>query len=215
MRRLSKYAAILVLIAYSHWAVAEEEAQAPDESVTRLIGLLQGINNLATPISQTVVSSDGDVLQQVKGSLTVARPGKFRIVTEDPLPQVLVSDGSKLWNYDPDLEQLIISRLNQDIGEVPILILSGDEDQISRQFNVEHFETEDTVEFVLIPLEQTSLFSRIRLSFVAAVPQKITIIDGFQQQTDISFDQVEMNQPLQADVFSFTAPEGADVVDDT
>ena len=45
------------------------------------------------------------------GRLWVSKPNHFRIETNSPWQQILISDGATFWNYDIDLEQLTIADL--------------------------------------------------------------------------------------------------------
>jgi DNA-binding transcriptional LysR family regulator len=52
-----------------------------------------------------VIAKSGRKPQQSAGIFALQRPGKFRWSYEKPYKQLLVSDGNKLWSYDPDLNQ--------------------------------------------------------------------------------------------------------------
>jgi len=206
---------MLWLCALTTMTFCAEKSQADEQALVNLNNKLEILDNFSSTTEQTVISSAGEVLQQLSGRVAVAKPGKFRIETSDPMPQTLVSDGETLWNYDPDLEQLIISPLSHDIGEVPILILSGNRDEVGKRFTVENYQDENGEHFVLIPQSETSLFSRITLSFQGEEPASITIVDSFQQSTEIKFVEALINQELEEGAFAFLAPAGTDVINDS
>src|SRR5690606_41802687 len=71
---------------------------------------------LGSRLSQSIVSLTATspcTLQplSLRGALPISlkRPRKFRWHTDPPLEQLLISDGEKIWLYDPDLEQEISS----------------------------------------------------------------------------------------------------------
>jgi len=54
--------------------------------------------------TQTITSPNGK--QKVSnGSFEFSRPNRFRFVYEKPYAQTVVGDGTKVWIYDPDLNQ--------------------------------------------------------------------------------------------------------------
>ena len=46
------------------------------------------------------------MLEQSQGTVVLARPGKFRWDYLKPFEQQIVADGTKVWIYDKDLEQV-------------------------------------------------------------------------------------------------------------
>ena len=56
------------------------------------------------------------------------RPGKFRWVYEKPYAQLIVGDGSKVWFYDQDLNQVTVRKLDVALGSSPAALLAGSVD---------------------------------------------------------------------------------------
>ncbi len=128
------------------------------------------------------------------------------------MEQLLVSDGKKVWLYDPDLEQVTIQTLDQRLTHTPALLLSGDVSQISENFAISHKESSGVVDFTLQPKGNDTLFDSLRLSFRNGVINDMQLIDSVGQRTNILFNSVKMNEPLAAGLFTFEIPEGADVI---
>ena len=74
---------------------------------------------------QSVVGKSGKRAQQSAGSFALARPGKFRWTYQKPYQQLLVSDGEKLWSFDPDLNQVTVKKLGRALGSSPAALLAG------------------------------------------------------------------------------------------
>ena len=188
-------------------------AHADDEAaVKRLTGLLDRAQTLSGRFSQLTLDASGTQLQETSGELALKRPGQFRWHTDAPMEQLLVSNGKKVWLYDPDLEQVTIQELDQRLTHTPALLLSGDVSTISENFEVSHKEAGDVVDFTLKPKAKDTLFDNLRLSFRGGVINDMQLIDSVGQRTNILFMGVKMNQPLKADLFTFEIPEGADVI---
>ncbi|QLF91812.1 outer membrane lipoprotein chaperone LolA [Pseudomonas sp. ABC1] len=181
-------------------------------SAQRLSGLLSQAETLTGRFSQLSLDGSGTQLQETAGELALKRPGQFRWHTDAPMEQVLVSDGKKVWLYDPDLEQVTIQQLDQRLTHTPALLLSGDVSRISENFEVTHKEAGEVVDFTLTPKAKDTLFDNLRLSFRGGVINDMQLIDSVGQRTNILFSGVKMNQPIDTKQFHFEIPEGADVI---
>jgi outer membrane lipoprotein carrier protein len=181
-------------------------------STQRLTGLLQKAETLTGRFSQLSLDGTGTQLQETSGEMTLKRPGQFRWHTDEPMEQLLVSDGKKVWLYDPDLEQVTIQTLDQRLTHTPALLLSGDVSTISENFEVSHKEAGEVVDFTLKPKAKDTLFDNLRLSFRGGVINDMQLIDSVGQRTNILFHGVKMNEPLKAGLFTFEIPPGTDVI---
>ncbi len=181
-------------------------------STERLTALLSKAETLSGRFSQLSLDGTGTQLQEASGELALKRPGQFRWHTDAPMEQLLVSDGNKVWLYDPDLEQVTIQTLDQRLTHTPALLLSGDVSEISQNFEISHKEAGDVVDFVLKPKASDTLFDNLRLSFRGGVINDMQLIDSVGQRTNILFMGVKMNEPIPADQFTFQIPAGADVI---
>lgn len=188
-------------------------AQAEDAAaVKRLTQLLDQAQTLTARFSQLTLDGSGTQLQETAGELALKRPGLFRWHTDEPMEQLLVSNGEKVWLYDPDLEQVTIQALDQRLTHTPALLLSGDVSQIQGNFDITFKEGGNVVDFILKPKSKDTLFDSLRLSFRAGVLNDMQLIDSIGQRTNILFLAVKMNQPVDDAQFTFVVPDGADVI---
>lgn len=203
IRLFSLFALLLVLAPVQ----ADENA-----STKRLTSLLSQADTLTGRFSQLSLDASGTQLQETSGELALKRPGQFRWHTDEPMEQLLVSNGEKVWLYDPDLQQVTIQQLDQRLTHTPALLLSGDISTISENFEVSHKEVGDVIDFTLRPKARDTLFDSLRLSFRGGVINDMQLIDSVGQRTNILFMGVKMNEPLKSGLFQFEIPEGADVI---
>jgi outer membrane lipoprotein carrier protein len=202
----------MLLLAVMAFAVVP--AQADDAvAVARLTALLSQAQTLTARFSQLTLDGSGTQLQETAGELSLKRPGLFRWHTDAPAEQMLVSNGQKVWLYDPDLNQVTIQVLDQRLTHTPALLLSGDVSKISDNFEVTHKEGGSVVDFILKPKAKDSLFDNLRLSFRNGVINDMQLVDSVGQRTNILFLGVKMNEALDASQFSFQVPAGADVIE--
>jgi outer membrane lipoprotein carrier protein len=202
----------MLLLAVMAFAVVP--AQADDAvAVARLTALLSQAKTLTARFSQLTLDGSGTQLQETAGELALQRPGLFRWHTDAPAEQLLVSNGQKVWLFDPDLNQVTIQVLDQRLTHTPALLLSGDVSKISDNFEVSHKEGGSVVDFILKPKAKDSLFDNLRLSFRNGVINDMQLIDSVGQRTNILFLGVKMNEPIAPSQFTFTVPAGADVIE--
>jgi outer membrane lipoprotein carrier protein len=158
-----------------------------------------------------VLAKSGKKPQQSAGIFAFQRPGKFRWSYEKPYRQLLVSDGGKLWNYDPDLNQVSIGKLGAALGSSPAALLAGRD--LDTHFELKEGKAADGFEFVNAkPKTADASFERMSVGFVDNKPVTMEIHDNFGQVTRLSFAQFEANPTLPESLFRFTPPKGADVV---
>ena len=205
--RLIRMLLLAVLSISSFSALADDEA-----AVQRLTQLLNQAQTITARFSQLTLDGSGTQLQETAGQLALKRPGLFRWHTDEPMEQLLVSNGQKVWLYDPDLEQVTIQTLDQRLTHTPALLLSGDVSQIRENFEISYKEGGSVVDFTLKPKSKDTLFDSLRLSFRSGVLNDMQLIDSIGQRTNILFLNVQMNQALDDGQFSFDIPEGADVI---
>jgi outer membrane lipoprotein carrier protein len=199
---------LLAALSFSSVSTLADE----DASAQRLTALLSQAQTISARFSQLSLDGSGAQLQETAGQLVLKRPGLFRWHTDAPMEQLLVSNGEKVWLYDPDLEQVTIQTLDKRLTHTPALLLSGDVSEIQENFAISHQEGGNVVDFILKPKSKDTLFDSLRLSFRSGVLNDMQLIDSIGQRTNILFLSVKMNEAVDDTLFSFEIPEGADVI---
>lgn len=150
----------------------------------------------------------------VSGQFVFQRPGKFRWLYEKPYEQLIVADGQRLVMFDKDLNQATIKKLQASLPSSPASILFGS-NEFEKEFEVADGGARDGLEWIIArPRAKDTTFERIEIGFRDGLPQAMVLADGFGQVTQLTFSKVERNPKLDADVFRFTPPKGADVLED-
>ncbi|MBI3068535.1 MAG: outer membrane lipoprotein carrier protein LolA, partial [Betaproteobacteria bacterium] len=140
------------------------------------------------------------------------RPGKFRWEYEKPYEQVIVGDGTRLWIYDKDLNQVTVRKLEQAIGGSPAALLAGSS-EIEKNYTLTSIGIQEGLDRVeAAPRTQDTAFEKVRLGFGAAGLEAMELRDQFGQITVIRFSGLERNPRLSPELFRFVPPKGADVI---
>jgi len=182
------------------------------DSIEELKSLLRETLTARARFAQIVLDKDRKVLQQSVGNMAFARPGRFRWEYEKPYLQIIVGDGSRLWIYDSDLNQVTVRRLEGALGSSPAALLAGS-NEIERSYTLSKAGTGQGLEWLeAVPKARDTVFESIRLGFSKAGLEAMELRDQFGQVTVIKFSAMERNEELSADLFRFSPPAGADVI---
>jgi outer membrane lipoprotein carrier protein len=151
-----------------------------------------------------------------EGNLIVKRPGKMRWEYKIPDPQTVVSDGRTMWIYRPADNQVMV-------GKAPAFFSGGkgagflsDIRQVRKSFTIEVLKAENDA------------YYRLRLKPKKASPDLADVIlsvkkNNFQvdqvvthntygDETQITLSDYQFNLDPKDSLFTFTPPEGVDVV---
>lgn len=164
--------------------------------------------------AQKVYDGKHRLTQEASGTLAFERPGRFRWTYVKPYPQLIVGDGSRVWIYDQDLNQVTVKKLDRALGSTPAALLAGD-NEIERAFKLRDQGEKEGLEWVEAqPREKESNFESIRMGFDAKGLRVMELTDAFGQTTVLKFSDLQRNPKLNADLFDFVPPKGADVIGD-
>jgi outer membrane lipoprotein carrier protein len=201
---------ILLLVCFSFSVSANADQSASE----RLTIFLQTVVTFKSQFEQTVLSPQGEVIEQAHGQFILERPGKFRWDYLAPYPQEIVADGTRIWFYDVDLEQVTVQSQQAALTDTPATLLSG-EMLPEEKYLVRDVASDDDLSWVeLTPKDVDSNFQTVRFAFDKSGLQQMIMQDSFDQYTRLVFSDVHENIVLEADEFIFVAPEGVDVVGD-
>jgi outer membrane lipoprotein carrier protein len=141
-----------------------------------------------------------------------ARPGKFRWEYEKPYEQLIVGDGSRLWVYDKDLNQVSVRKLDKALGDSPAALLAGS-NEIEKIYILTNLGNQEGLDWLeAVPKSKENAFERIRLGFSQSGLETMELRDQFGQVTVIKFASIERNPKLSPELFKFVPPKGADVI---
>lgn len=186
-----------------------------ESGTDRLNTFVSSVETLSAHFTQTVLDSEGEVLEEAEGEFYLSRPGRFRWDYTDPYPQEIVADGERVWFYDVDLEQITIREQQQALSETPASLLSG-EGLPEDQYDLRDVGRKNDLMWVeLTPKDEESNYRLLQLGFDEAGLCEMLMRDSFEQTTRLVFSDVEKNSPLDDGIFDFEAPEGVDVVGET
>ena len=180
--------------------------------VEALKALLEQTSTARARFAQMVLDKNLKMLQQATGTMQFSRPGKFRWEYDKPQEQVIVSDGSRVWIYDKDLNQVTVRRVDRALGSSPAALLAGS-NEIEKSYTFTALGNQEGLDWLeAVPRTQETAFEKIRLGFGKSGLEVMELRDQFGQVTVIKFSTIERNPKLSPEAFRFTPPKGADVI---
>jgi outer membrane lipoprotein carrier protein len=212
MTRFLANATALLLTMVAQVTLAASDPAAGQQKVE---SFLQSLQSLQAQFKQTLTDRNGLTVEEATGTLAIRRPDRFRWDYREPNEQVIVADGSRIWLYDADLEQVTVRKLDDTLSATPAMLLSG-QGNLQENFSVTQTSQEGGVFWVRMqPKRDDTDFKWVRLGFDGNSLRFMQLADKLGQTTNLEFSQLERNPALDPSRFTFTVPPGADVIGDS
>jgi outer membrane lipoprotein carrier protein len=209
MKRL----ALLVFAAVVPFLAAAVHATA-GPARARLDAFATGLHSLTGQFTQTLTDANGQGGKTSSGTLALEAPREFRWDTTTPYKQTIVADGSRVWLYDPELEQVTVRVQSTEEAHSPLTVIT-DLKQLDRDFKVtEQGERDGLVWLRMTSRAKDPQFDYADLGFDAQGLARMVFRDQLGAVTDIHFSGWHRNVDLPASTFNFTPPPGTDVIGD-
>jgi outer membrane lipoprotein carrier protein len=160
---------------------------------------------------QVVTAPDGVRQKRSEGSFEFLRPHRFRFQYTKPYEQLIVSDGSRIWIYDADLQQASVRKWDAMLDGTPAALLAGG--SLEKDFVLQAQPTRDGLDWVLAqPRAKDGSIRQMRIGFRGKDPAVIEVTDNLGQRTALQLGAIDTTTAISADRFIFKAPAGVDVV---
>ena len=174
-----------------------------------------GLKGLDGQFTQQVHDGNGKLKETSSGQVSLSAPRLFRWEYTKPYPQLIVADGSKVWIYDPDLQQVTVREQGAEEQNTPLSALI-DPGKLDQQFNVKEAGTADGLQWLALTPKsggETS-FESARLGFGKEGLARMEVKDAVGQRTTLSFSGWKRNPAFAGGTFKYTPGKGVDVIGD-
>ena len=180
----------------------------------RLDAFATNLHSLKGHFTQTLTDASGQGAKTSSGTLALQAPRQFRWDTLEPYKQTIVADGSRVWLYDPELEQVTVRVQSTEEAHSPLTVIT-DLKQLDKDFAVaERGERDGLIWLRLSSRAKDPQFDYADLGFGAQGLERMVFRDQLGAVTDIRFSDWQRNVDLPPSTFNFTPPPGADVIGD-
>ena len=164
--------------------------------------------NSITDLSAQIVQSVNEKVN-LKGKVFYKKENHLRFEFDN---MIIVSDGETSWNYNKKQDKVIITDYDTEgnkILSIRQIIFEYPED-----CELTTFESEGKKVLELIPKDATISFSSVKLFINSEnLITKVLVDDPATGIIQIDLSNYQLNKNLPDSYFSFTAPEGSQVLD--
>ena len=172
----------------------------------------ESTETFSADFQQTVLGEDLELIQESIGRFVLQRPGRLLWTYGEPVEQMIVADGDRLWIYDVSLEQVVVRRQDKGLGATPAGLLA-DVKRPEQSYLVERLGIQQGIYWVsLFPKDSEGPFSQIQLGFDEGVLRFVQMLDQLEQVTRVQFENISVNQDIDAQVFVLDVPGHVDVI---
>jgi outer membrane lipoprotein carrier protein len=194
-------------------------AQSLDEVVNGVESTYGKITDLRAEFTQTARNRSLGQDIKAEGVVALKKGGKMRWDYKSPAPQQIVSDGTSLWVYTPELNQVNKGNAPKALAGPAGSFLSG-LGKVREEFTVRFLNPASPRDgsgrpvLDLTPKQPTPLLTRLVLTVDPKdyVVRQAVLYDQFQNTVTMQFNKVQVNPGLSDSLFVFTPPKDAAVV---
>ena len=201
------------------WLAGPAAAQTLEEVVAGLESTYGRVTDLKADFTQ--VSHNKSLGQDIKadGTVLLKKGGKMRWDYKSPSPQQIVSDGTSLWVYTPELNQVNKGDAPKALAGPAGSFLAG-LGRVREEFTVRFLNPAAKVDGAgryvldLTPRNPTPFLTRLVLSVDPKdfIVRQAVLYDQLGNTVTMNFTRVVTNTGLADTLFAFTPPKGAAVV---
>lgn len=159
--------------------------------------------------------------QKAFGEVWFKKPGKMRWNYYSPTKDTIVSNGSKLWYYSEQDNQVLESTLSELSGDTTSTTLLSGLGKIRKLFKVRHVKDKGLnvnsgylLELIPKDVNEDEIKNKviINVNKSSYLVETIFLFDPFGNQTKISLLKTKVNKKISDKIFTFDPPKGAEVV---
>lgn len=184
-------------------------AFADSQAVAELQKRLEQATQYSADFDQTVRSSKGKEIQKGRGKFQVKRPNLFRMDTQSPQENQIISDGETLWFYDPFVSQATANWVKDAVSNTPFVLLTSNDKSHWEQYDVK----QNMDSFTLKPKSKKSAIKQfdVRIDSNGLLKGFSTVERDGQSNLYMLRNITTTN--LANDLFKFNLPKGAELDD--
>lgn len=186
------------------------------EEIVRQIEKRYDVPGFTADFHQISTIKAMDIADEATGRMSVRKPEMMRWEYEKPEHQIIITNAERLWIYRPEDNQVIV-------GKAPAFFAGGkgagflaDIKVLRRKFDISVAPSDDDQFHVLklVPIEKTIDVEHILLyvSKATHTVQRVVTYNAYGDETLIDLVNPRFDQVPDRALFTFTTPEGTDVV---
>ena len=190
-----------------------------DELITKVQRNYDQITDIQARFSQKYINKSLNQVKKAEGMVYFKKSGMMRWEYRKPVRQEMVSDGSMIWLYQPEDNQVIVGEISKTIrAKTPTAFLSGEGD-LRRDFRIltPKGESQRDGPWYLLELAPIEPQVDIQRLVLRVDPKRYLIVqtdiyDVFENVNRTRFSGIKVNRNLPDSLFTFIIPSGTHVI---
>ena len=128
--------------------------------------------------------------------------------------QIVVGDGSNVWIYQPDLEQVYKVGYGAAFGSGGLVALLAGREGLAKRYRTTLVDTgTSTIQIRLIPASGAGEMLDLTVAAGTMDLVKVRVTDPAGSVTVVDFNDPTRNATVDENLFRFTPPTGVDIID--
>ncbi len=188
---------------------------SPDDIIKK-VETRYAVPGFSAFFSQVSTIKAMEITDSASGKVFFKRPDKMRWEYETPDRQTIITNGSTLWIYRPEDNQVMVGKAPAFFEDGKGFSFLSDMELIKKKFRIllEKKAENDNHVLKLLPREKTHDVSVIYL-FVSTKTfevVKIVTYNSYEDETRIELDNIQFKQKIDDSMFNFKIPQGVEVL---
>lgn len=209
-----KLPTILIVILLTSVAVGGEHST--DSAIKLLDKIRKNLTSLSAHFEQYEIDANENVSEKLTGKVWLNTPNQFKWEYHKPFPQLIIANGTQVWVYDKDLEQVTIKK--QKNNQNPIYVLLNKE-QTEKNYQISLMQKEkgskEKLQWVeMLPKEKSDDIKVVWLGIEKKTLKVIKLQNQLNNIVVFNFSKSKRNPKLSDEFFTFEIPKGTDVIRD-
>ncbi|MHB9154124.1 MAG: LolA family protein [Endomicrobiales bacterium] len=174
------------------------------------------IQGLRFQFQQDIIYNLTGEKQTNTGEVTFKKPSNLHVKQNNPLEQVIVSNGSKVWIYTPAYQQVIVDSWKKwsENSMVPASIISmrGNWADLNKRFSFSYQGMdEDAYVVMMSPRGREKWKVKLWIEKLHYIPVKSSFL-GDSVTVNTTMTKYDINPDVDKQLFNFKPPKGVDVL---
>ena len=173
---------------------------------------LATLKSFKAQFAQQVTDKEGQAVMQGEGTIALQQPMMIRWQQTNPDDTLFVSNGDKTYYFDSFAEQVTIMKTSSLIDSTPFVLLTSKDPAQWEKYSVLATNTG----FSVTPNKGVeSQVEQLDIAFAGNEQglAKLVVTDNSGQLSSFTFNNAQVNTPLDKSTFEFTPPEGVEIDD--
>lgn len=160
------------------------------------------------------ITPAGGTKRDRMGTVYYRKPGRMRWEFEGQDQELIVSNGKQLYDFQPDLNQVIETPLEQAFRSSSVASFLLGIGNIERDFDASAPASppNDGLRHVVLKAKNTGDTAEIGVDPHSLDLRKLRLTDALGDMTELAFSDTKNGAALDDKLFTFAAPAGADIV---